>query len=81
MYVATTSTVAVHPSECGDVANVARFLMDAVSRHEISVADAEAAVLEWTHDADVLDTAACQCDRADAVELLHLASTDIRHAA
>ena len=55
--------------------------MAAWSRAELGVADAEAAVWEWTHDADVLDTAACQCDRADAVELLHLASTDIRHAA
>ncbi len=81
MYVATNPAVAGHPSECGDVANIARFLMDAVSRHEINVGDAEAAVLEWTHDADVLDSAARQCDRADAVELLDLASMDARRAA
>jgi hypothetical protein len=73
--------VVVRQSECGDVANIAGFLMDAVSRHEISVADAEAAVLEWTHDADVLDAAARWCDRAGAVKLLHRVSTDVNHAA
>ncbi len=69
--------------ECdsSDAANIAAFLMDAVARREVTVAEAEQALLEWTRESLVLEAAASTCQRNDAARLLRLASNDARQAA
>ena len=44
--------------ECGDLVRIARYLLDAVTNDEITLAEAELAIVEWTHDPDLLRTAA-----------------------
>ena len=52
---------APNPALEHDIAGVANYLTDAISHHDISLRDAEQAILEWTHDPTVLEAASREC--------------------
>ena len=69
-------------AEHRDVASIAEYLMDAVADRSITIADAERAVLEWTHDRDVLAAASRACrPGTDAPVLLLRACSHCHEAA
>jgi hypothetical protein len=54
-----------------DLATIARYLVEAVAADEITVAEAELAIVDRTHDPNVLRAAAAVCDPdAGAARLL-----------
>ena len=54
--------------ECADLVTIARYLVQAVANEEIPLAEAELAIVDWTHDPDLLRTAvgACRPDEGAA---------------
>jgi hypothetical protein len=44
-----------------DLAGIANYLTEAINHRDISLRDAEQAILEWTHDPIVLDAASHEC--------------------
>jgi hypothetical protein len=59
-----------------DVVSVATYLTDALERGEIDLADAEAALFEWSRDPSMLHAAVAVSSRADVARLLDRATID-----
>jgi hypothetical protein len=54
--------------ESADLVTIARYLVEAVANEEITVEEAELAIVEWTHDRGLLRTpvGACRSDEGAA---------------